>query len=79
MLPSGGAMTLVDQPMTWSPENSTRSSSSAKQRWFEVWPGVWTAVRCQPGPATVSPSRCTRSGTKLRSPPSSTAGPTPAA
>ena len=29
MSPSGGLMTLVDQPITWSPENSVFSSVSA--------------------------------------------------
>ena len=36
-------MTVVDQPITWSPEKSACSSASAKHRWLEVWPGVWTA------------------------------------
>ena len=39
MSPSGGAMTLVDQPITWSPLNRMLGSASAKHRWFEVWPG----------------------------------------
>ena len=41
-------MTLVDQPITWSPEKRTRSSRSAKQTWFEVWPG---GVHALEGPA----------------------------
>src|SRR6185312_11459669 len=77
MSPSGGAMTLVDQPITWSPENSVCSSGSAKHRWFEVWPGVCTAARRQPGPSTASPSRMTMSGVKAWSPPSSVTPPTP--
>ena len=40
MLPSGGEITAVDQPMTWSPDSSALSSFSAKQRWLEMWPGV---------------------------------------
>ena len=39
MSPSGGAMTTVEPCMMWSPENSMRSCSSRKQRWFEAWPG----------------------------------------
>ena len=35
MSPSGGVMTTVEPSMTWSPENSSRSSSSRKQRWFD--------------------------------------------
>ena len=41
------------------------SSASAKQRWFEVWPGVSTAPMRQPGPSTMSPSRSVTSGTKF--------------
>jgi hypothetical protein len=43
MSPSGGDITLVDHPMTWSPLNRMPLSGSAKQRWFEVWPGVAVA------------------------------------
>ena len=32
MLPSGGATTLVFQPITWSPENRILVPSSAKHR-----------------------------------------------
>src|SRR5665213_1343185 len=78
MSPSGGAITLVDQPMTWSPVNSVFSLASAKHRWFEVWPGVSIAARLQPGPLTVSPSRIFTSGEKSWSPPSSTAPNSPA-
>ena len=39
MSPSGGRMTTVEPSMMWSPENSMRSCSSRKQRWFEAWPG----------------------------------------
>ena len=43
--------------MTWSPLNRIPLSVNAKQRWFEVCPGVWTASKRQPLPATRSPSR----------------------
>src|SRR5579875_3247824 len=66
-------MTLVDQPMTWSPLNRMPCSGQAKHRWFEVWPGVCTASSSHPGPLTRSPSRSAMSGTKPQSPPSSTA------
>ena len=62
MSPSGGETTVVDQPMIWSPEKSAASSSKAKQRWFDVWPGVCTAASVHPGPDTLSPSAMTRSG-----------------
>ena len=50
MSPSGGDTTVVLQPITWSPVNSTPSSSNAKQMWFDVCPGVCTPRRVQPGP-----------------------------
>ena len=56
MSPSGGAMTLVDQPITWSPLNRMPASGSAKHRWFEVWPGVCTASNRHLPPAISSPS-----------------------
>ena len=34
MSPSGGRITTVEPSMMWSPENSMRSCSSRKQRWF---------------------------------------------
>ena len=40
MAPSGGATMEVDQPMMWSPVNRAFSSTSSKQTWFMVWPGV---------------------------------------
>ena len=49
MSPSGGAMTTVEPSITWSPENSSRSSSSRKQRWFDAWPGVCTARQAELG------------------------------
>ena len=39
MSPSGGAITTVEPSITWSPENSIRSCSSRKHRWFDAWPG----------------------------------------
>ena len=38
MLPSGGEITAVDQPMTWSPVGSALSSRTAKQRWLRCAP-----------------------------------------
>ena len=52
MSPSGGTTTVVDHPITWSPVKRAFSSSRAKQRWLEVWPGVVMARRVQPGPVT---------------------------
>ena len=52
MLPSGGATTLVFQPITWSPENRISVPSSAKHRWSGACPGVCTAVKAQPSPAS---------------------------
>ena len=65
--PVGGAITVVDQAMTWSPENSALSSGRAKARWFIVWPGVARATSVKPSPARTSPSVSTRSGAKSRS------------
>ena len=59
---SGGAITLVDQPITWSPENSAFSCGNAKQRWLEVCPGVATASIVQPSPDSKAPSANTSSG-----------------
>ena len=56
------ATIVVDQAMTWSPENSVLSSGRAKARWLAVWPGVASASSVQPGPETASPSAMTRSG-----------------
>ena len=56
MSPSGGAMTTVEPSMMWSPENSSRSSSSRKHRWFDAWPGVCTAVRRNSVASMRSPS-----------------------
>ena len=50
MSPSGGETTVVLHPITWSPGNSTPSSSNAKHMWFDVWPGVCTPRIVQPGP-----------------------------
>jgi hypothetical protein len=50
MSPSGGVITVVDQPMMWSPLNRAFSSFSAKQTWLEVWPGVAWPRSVQPGP-----------------------------
>ena len=49
MSPSGGAITTVEPSMMWSPENSMRSCSSRKQRWFDAWPGVWIAAQHELG------------------------------
>ena len=51
-----GATMVVDQPMTWSPENSRSVSFSAKAMWFAVWPGVVMPSSAQPSPLTTSPS-----------------------
>ena len=73
MSPSGGETTVVLHPITWSPGNSTASSSRAKHVWLEVWPGVCTARIVQPGPrAAMSPSATRTSGSKARSSASST-------
>ena len=56
MSPSGGETMLVDQPITWSPQSRVSSSRSAKQRWFEQWPGVCSTSTDQPLPVTISPS-----------------------
>ena len=64
MSPSGGLMTTVDSPMMWSPEKSSRSSSSWKQRWFDAWPGVWTALRRNSVASMPSPSASARSITR---------------
>jgi hypothetical protein len=73
MSPSGGETTVVLQPITWSPGNSTRSSAKAKHVWFDVCPGVCTALIVQPGPlAATSPSTTRTSGSKARSIASST-------
>ena len=60
-------MTVVDQPITWSPVNRACSSASAKHRWLDVWPGVWTAPIVHPSPATTSPWARRMSGAKARS------------
>src|SRR5207237_353819 len=70
--PSGGAMTLVDHPMTWSPLNRMPLSGSAKHKWFEVCPGVCTASKRHFPPTISAPSVTTMSGAKSQSPPSST-------
>ena len=63
MSPSGGDTTVVLQPITWSPGNSTPCSGKAKHMWFDVWPGVCTPLIVQPGPlATTSPSATRTSG-----------------
>ena len=56
MSPSGGAITTVEPAITWSPENSRPVPASSKHRWFEAWPGVWTAVRVTSGVISRSPS-----------------------
>ena len=56
MSPSGGAITTVEPSITWSPENTMRSCSSRKHRWFEAWPGVWMARRTNSVASIVSPS-----------------------
>ena len=61
MSPSGGRMTTVEPSMMWSPENSMRSCSSRKQRWFEAWPGVWTARSTNSVASMTSPSASERS------------------
>ena len=68
MSPSGGDTTVVLQPITWSPGNSTPSSANAQHMWFEVWPGVCTPVIVHPGPdAARSPSATRWSGWNARS------------
>ena len=60
----GWGDTLVFQPITWSPENRTSVPSSPKHRWSGAWPGVCTAVKAQPSPASRPPSASGTSGTK---------------
>ena len=56
MSPSGGRITTVEPSMMWSPENSMRSCSSRKQRWFDAWPGVWRARSTNSVASMLSPS-----------------------
>ena len=56
MSPSGGDTTVVLQPITWSPGNSTPCSAKAKHMWFDVWPGVCTPRDRPPRPAGHDPA-----------------------
>ena len=72
MSPSGGVITVVDQPMMWSPENRAFSSFRPKQMWLEVWPGVARASMVQPWPSMICPPpQRLMSGEKPRSAPAS--------
>ena len=61
---TGGAITVVFQPMTWSPVNTVRLPTRAKHRWSGAWPGMCRTSRAKLFPLMVSPSTSLRSGTK---------------
>ena len=53
---------VVDQAMTWSPENNSPVPTRSKERWPAVWPGVAIAWSKPAAVSTVSPSPSSRSG-----------------